>query len=80
MDGSRDGVRRRTRTPDRDRPRGTLTRVSRGVWFWLGWLCLFGAVLGIVDDQITPGLQFLLIGAAILAFHRNAERLRRAHL
>jgi hypothetical protein len=51
----------------------------RGVWFWLGWLCLVGAVTGILDDQITPGLQFLLMGAAILAFSRNAERIRQAH-
>ena len=53
--------------------------MTRGVWFWLGWLCLIGAVLGIVDDGIRPGVQFLLIGAGILAFHRSEEAIHRAH-
>ena len=79
MDSPRDGLRRSARSPYGDRPRGTLTGVSRSVWFWLGWLCLVGAVLGIVDDGISAGLQFLLIGAGILAFHRNEEAIHRAH-
>ena len=75
MDGSRNGVRGNARSAGGDRSGATLSGMSRGAWYWLGWTCLIGAVLGIFDDGISPGIQFLLIGAGIVAFHLNASRI-----
>jgi hypothetical protein len=72
MDGPGNGLGRRDRRADRVLASATLRRVLKSNWFWLGWACLLGALLGLVN-LITPGIQFLLLGGAIVAFQLNAR-------
>jgi hypothetical protein len=41
--------------------------MTRSVWFWVGWTCLIGALSGLID-LVRPLDQFLLLGAALMAF------------
>ncbi len=65
------GVGRSSRGLDPRRARVTLRGMRKSAWYWLGWACLTCAVLGIFDQwfPIGPAVQFLLIGAGIMAFH-----------
>jgi hypothetical protein len=47
--------------------------MTTSVSFWLGWACLLGAVAGLVADEIDAGLQFLLLGFGIVAFHLSSR-------
>jgi hypothetical protein len=69
MDSAGNGLGRRARGSNGPVAGATLKRVTRSGWFWVGWACLMGALTGWAD-LVSPGVQFLLIGGAIVAFHR----------
>jgi hypothetical protein len=67
MDRTRDGAWRAGRRAFRPGAGGTLRRMTRSVWFWVGWACLFGALSGLIG-LVRPLDQFLLLACALMAF------------
>jgi hypothetical protein len=56
----------------------TLNRMTRSVWFWLGAMAVWGAVVGVADKLagLSYGIELLLIGVGVAVVlnlsHRHA--------